>query len=100
MEISQALIFLRGRRAATPNVPVAAPAPTVLLTAAAPHISNATASTLSEAIGDAPIGGDLPAALNAVVETGHAERLVVGLVPVLRDLFPRRLNLADLVGAA
>src|ERR1041384_2094425 len=56
----------------TPNVP------DCCAMSVAPHISNATASTLSEAIGDAPIAGDLPW-LDAVVEPLNAERLVVGL---------------------
>src|SRR5918993_3731500 len=61
-------------------------------------MSNTNASTLSKAIGDAPIAGDLPR-LNAVVETWHAERRVEGPVPVLRDLCPRRLHLTDFVCA-
>src|SRR4030095_4563178 len=93
MEISQALISSAVGVRPTPNVPDCC-ASTVAL-----HISNATAKTLSEAIGDAPVAGDLPR-LNAVVETLHAEGLVVGLIPVFRDLFSRRLNLADFVRAA
>src|SRR5918993_1996885 len=62
-------------------------------------MSNTNASTLSKAIGDAPIAGDLPR-LNAVVETGHAERRVEGPVPILCDLRPRRLHLTDFVRAA
>src|SRR5688572_27070673 len=62
-------------------------------------MSNANAKTLSKAIGDAPIAGDLPR-LDAVVETRHAERRIEGPVPVLRNLRARRLHLADFVRAA
>src|SRR5688500_18611856 len=62
-------------------------------------MSNATARTLSKPIGHAPIAGD-PPWLNAVVQTRHAERRIEGLVPVLRDLCARRLNLTDFVRAA
>src|SRR5207244_2758951 len=45
------------------------------------------------------IRGD-PPGLNAVVQPRHAECGIEGLVPVLGDLFARRLNLTDLVRAA
>src|SRR3954447_9577251 len=50
-------------------------------------------------IGHAPVPGDRPG-LNAVVQAGHAECFIEGLVPELRDLCARRLYLTDLVGAA
>src|SRR5215471_5446211 len=64
------------------------------------HISDANAigRTLREPIGHAPVPGDLPG-LDAVVQPRHAERLVVGFVPVLGDLLARRLRLSDLVDA-
>src|SRR4249920_1826295 len=55
--------------------------------------------TLREPIGHAPVLRD-PPRLNAVVQSRHAECLIEGLVPVLGDLFTRRLNLTDLVDAA
>src|SRR5574341_774249 len=89
MEISQARISSAVGVRPTPNDCAITVAP----------ISTVQASTLSKAIGDAPIAGDLPR-LNAVVETGHAERRVERPVPVLRNLCPRRLHLADFVRAA
>src|SRR4249919_1700816 len=61
--------------------------------------ANANGRSLRVPIGHAPILRD-PPGLNAVVQPRHAERGVVGLVPVLGDLFTRRLHLADLVRAA
>src|SRR3979411_1703486 len=55
--------------------------------------------TLRVPIGHAPVLGD-PPGLNAVVQPRHAECFIEGLVPVLGDLFARRLNLTDLVRAA
>src|SRR6185295_2176984 len=65
------------------------------------HVSdaNAIARTLREPIGHAPVPGDFPG-LDAVVQPRHAERLIVGFVPVLGDLLARRLHLSDLVDAA
>src|SRR5687768_1150390 len=89
MEISQARISSAVGVRPTPNDCAITVAP----------ISSANAKTLSKAIGDAPIAGDLPR-LDAVVETRHAERRIEGPVPVLRDLGARRLHLADFVCAA
>src|SRR6188768_11816 len=60
--------------------------------------ANAIASPLREPIGHAPVPGDFPG-LNAVVQSRHGERLIVGLVPVLGDLLARGLLLANLVDA-
>src|ERR1043166_6098485 len=51
------------------------------------HISdaNANARRLRQPIGHAPVTGDFPG-LDAVVQPRHAERLIVGFVPVLGDL--------------
>src|SRR4029079_13788212 len=66
------------------------------------HISdanaNANARRLRQPIGHAPVTGDFPG-LDAVVQPRHAERLIVGFVPVLGDLLARRLHLSDLVDA-
>src|SRR5688572_10020737 len=61
--------------------------------------ANASGRTLRVAIGHAPVRGD-PPGLNAVVQPRHAECGIEGFVPVLGDLFARRLNLSDLVRAA
>src|SRR5262249_1026624 len=66
---------------------------------AAALMSNTNVKILSMAIGHAPIARDLPR-LNGVVQSGHAEGLIERLVPVLGDLFSRRLHLTDFVGAA
>src|SRR5881394_3084322 len=64
------------------------------------HISDANAivRTLREPIAHAPVPGDFPR-LDAVVQPRHAERLIVGSVPVLGDLLACRLRLSDLVDA-
>src|SRR5438445_5633482 len=62
-------------------------------------MSNTNGRTLSIPIGHAPVAGD-PPRLNSVVESGHAERGIQGLVPVLGDLCARRLNLTQFVRAA
>src|SRR5262245_34273122 len=61
--------------------------------------SNANGRILSIAIGHAPIAGDLPG-LNRVVQSRHTECLIERLVPVLGELFSRRLSLTDFVNAA
>src|SRR6185503_15284023 len=61
--------------------------------------ANAIGRTLRVPIGHAPVRGD-PPGLHTVVQPWHAECFVEGLVPELGDLFARRLNLTDLVGAA
>src|SRR5262245_20812660 len=72
--------------------------------AEAPPISstgstNANGSVLREPIGHAPVARDVPR-LNAVVQPGHGECLIVGFIPVLGDLRARRLRLTQFVGAA
>src|SRR5262249_51860327 len=54
---------------------------------------------LSESIGHAPVPGDLPRH-HAVVQTGHSVVAIKRHVPILGDLFSRRLLLADFVDAA
>src|SRR5687767_1117945 len=62
-------------------------------------MSDTSRKTLSVPIAHAPIATD-PPWLNGVVEPGHAERAIERPVPILGDLRARRLDLADLVGAA
>src|SRR6266550_1296386 len=61
--------------------------------------ANAMRATLREPIGHAPVPRDLPG-LNAVVQTGDGECGIEGFVPVLGELFARRLHLTDLVRGA
>src|SRR5262245_65958623 len=61
--------------------------------------TNANGRILCEPIGHAPVARDMPR-LNAVVQPGHAECLIVRFVPVFSDLGARRLRLTDFVGAA
>src|SRR3954466_14852619 len=93
MEMSQARISSGVGVRPTPYVGDCASADTPISDA------NANGSNLRVPIGHAPVSRD-PPRLHAVVQARHAERGIVGLVPVLGDLFTRRLNLADLVGAA
>src|SRR4029450_101676 len=61
--------------------------------------SNANGRTLSVPIGHAPVAGNSPR-LNAVVQSRHRERFIVGFVPVLGELCARRLSLTYFVRAA
>src|SRR5688572_15160663 len=61
--------------------------------------TNANGSILREPIGHAPVVRDVPR-LNTVIQPGHPECLIVGLVPILGDLGARRLRLTQFVGAA
>src|SRR5678815_483947 len=61
--------------------------------------TTANARILCEPIRHAPVARDAPR-LNAVVQPGHAECLIVRFVPVFGDLGTRRLRLTDFVGAA
>src|SRR4029450_9202018 len=61
--------------------------------------TNANGSLLCEPIGHPPVARDVPW-LNTVVQPGHAERLIVGFVPVLGELGARWLRLAQFVRAA
>src|SRR4030095_5892499 len=61
--------------------------------------TNANGRILCEPIGHAPVARDVPR-LNTVVQPGHPECLIVGLVPILGELGARRLRLAQFVGAA
>src|SRR5689334_3389079 len=61
--------------------------------------TNATGSSLGEPIAHAPVARDVPR-LDAVVQPGYPECLVVGLIPVLGHLRARRLHLTELVAAA
>src|SRR6187401_3252748 len=61
--------------------------------------TNTNGSILCEPIGHPPVARDVPR-LNAVVQPGHAESLIVGFVPVLGELGARWLRLAQFVGAA
>src|SRR5262245_58454246 len=61
--------------------------------------TNANGRILCEPIGHAPVARDVPR-LNAVVQPGHAECLIVRFVPVFGDLGARRLHRTQFVGAA
>src|SRR6185503_18628953 len=93
MEISQARISSALGVRPTPYVGPCASAGTPISNA------NAIGRILRVPIGHAPVPGD-PPGLNAVVQPRHVECFIERLVPVLGDLFARRLNLTDLVGAA
>src|SRR5262245_53917269 len=62
-------------------------------------MSSTNGSALSISIGHAPVARD-PPRLNGVVQTWHAEGGIQGLVPVLGDLCPRRLCLAQFIRTA
>src|ERR1700752_2846001 len=62
-------------------------------------VSSRIVTSLSEAIGHAPVLGDLPGH-DAVVEPGHSVISLHRHVPPLGDLLPQRLHLPDLVGGA
>src|SRR5262245_60199252 len=66
---------------------------------AAPPMSITNPRTLSMPIGHAPVARDFPG-LNGVVQPRHAERFIERLVPVLGDLFSRRLHRTQFVRAA
>src|SRR5262245_18498039 len=74
------------------------PPPPMISTSSADS-THANGRVLREPIGHAPIARDVPR-LRTVVLPGHGERLIVGLVPVLRDLLARRLDRPQFVGAA
>src|SRR4029453_17550835 len=93
MEISHARISSALGVRPTPYVGPCASAETPVSKA------NAIGRTLRVPIGHAPVFGD-PPGLHAVVQPGHAECFIEGLVPELGDLFARRLNLTDLFRAA
>src|SRR6266571_4617995 len=61
--------------------------------------SSGIVTTLSEAIGHAPVPGDFPGH-NAVVQPGHPVVPLEGYFPPIGDLLSHRLPLPDLVGAA
>src|SRR5262245_4790658 len=66
---------------------------------AEPPRSNTRVMRLSERIVHASISGDSPR-LNGVVQPGHPVGRIQGRVPELCNLRTRRLNLAQVVGAA
>src|SRR5262245_11897971 len=102
MEMSSALISSGVGVRPIPNVGPCASAETLPMSSAVTTNANGSVcarAPLCESIGHAPVARDMPR-LNTVVQPGHPECLIVGLVPILGELGARRLCLAHFVGAA